>query len=178
MLKELLEKIFSSLLSYHCFSLECMISKQQAAIKRSIVDANSHIDGIFLSFDLLNTEFYLENRLIDSFSSHFSFYKADCSLEESKSHHFSHLDNIVLNASSDLSTVVVVSDTSIKNNIAMLITHIHSFNSSLKKTLYHTINITTMEAELFAIRYRINQAIQISGTSCIIIITDALHAVQ
>ena len=130
------------------------------------------------SFDSLNTEFYLGNRLIDSFSSHFSFHKADCSLEESKSHHYSCLDNIMLNTLSDLSIVVVISNSSIKNNIAISIAHVYSFNSPLKKTLYHIINVTTIEAELFAIRYGINQAIQISGTSHIIIITDALHVVQ
>lgn len=104
------------------------------------------------SFDSLNTEFHLGNRLIDSFSSHFSFHKADCSLEERKSHHYSHLDNIMLNASSDPSIVVVISNASIKNNIVISIAHVYSFNSPLKKTLYHIINVTTIEAELFAIR--------------------------
>jgi len=44
--------------------------------------------------------------------------------------------------------------------------------------LHHTINITSTEAELFALRYRINQAVQISDFSYIIIITDVLHIVQ
>ena len=84
----------------------------------------------------------------------------------------------MLNASFDLSIVVIVSNASIKNNIAMSIAYVHSFNSLLKKTLYHAINVTTTEAELFAIRCGINQAIQIPGTSHIIIITDALHMAQ
>ena len=84
----------------------------------------------------------------------------------------------MLNASSDPSIVVVISNASIKNNIVISIAHVYSFNSPLKKTLYHIINVTTIEAELFAIRYGINQVIQISGTSHIIIITDALHVVQ
>jgi len=84
----------------------------------------------------------------------------------------------MLNALFDLSIVVIVSNASIKNNIAMSIAYVHSFNSPLKKTLYHAINITTTEAELFAIRCGINQAIQIPGTSHIIIITDALHMAQ
>jgi len=155
-----------------------MIFKQQAAIKSSIVNVNSHLNGIFLCFDPFNTEFHLENRLIDFFPSHFSFYKADCSSKESKSHHFSSLNSIMLTILSDLSTVVVVSDTNIKNNIATLITHIHLFNSLLKKTLHYVINITTTEAKLFAIRYGINQAIQIPGISCIIIITNTLHVAQ
>jgi len=67
---------------------------------------------------------------------------------------------------------------SIKNNVTTFITHVHSFNNSLKKTLHHAIDITLIEMELFALRYGINQAIQIPGFSHIIIITDVLHVVQ
>ena len=175
MLKGLLEKRFSSLLSHHHFSLEYMTTKQQAAIKSFIVDASSHLNGIFLSFDSLNKEFYLGNRLVDSFS---SCNKADYSLEESKSHYCSLLDNIVLNTSSDPSTVVVISDTSIKSNITMSVIYDHLFNNPLKKTLHHAINVTSTEAELFSIRCGINRTTQISSTSHIIIITDALYVTQ
>jgi len=44
--------------------------------------------------------------------------------------------------------------------------------------LHHTINITSTEAELFALRCGINQAIQITDSSCIIVITDALHVAK
>jgi len=77
MLKGLLEKRFSPLLSHHHFSLEYMTTKQQAAIKSFIVDASSHLNGIFLYFDSLNKEFHLRNRLVDSFLNCFSFHKAD-----------------------------------------------------------------------------------------------------
>ena len=149
----MLKKRFSSLLSYHHFSLEYITSKQQTAIKSSIVNAKSYLNRIFPPLNFLNIEFYPENRLTDSFSSCFSFYKTDCSLEESKSHHCSHLDSIMLNASYDSSTVIIISDASIKNNII------------------------TIKAELFAIRCGINLAIQIPGTSHIIIITDTLYII-
>jgi len=41
--------------------------------------------------------------------------------------------------------------------------------------LYHTIDIIMTETELFAIRYRINQAIQIPDSSHIIVITNTIH---
>jgi len=44
--------------------------------------------------------------------------------------------------------------------------------------LHHAINITSMEVELFALRCGINQIIQISSSSHIIVITDALYIVQ
>ena len=176
--KRIVRKKFSSLLSHHCFSLEHMTSKQQAAIKSSIFDANSHLNGIFLSFDSLNKEFHLENRLVNSFSNCFSFYKADCSPKERKSHHCSCLDNIVLNTLFDPLIVIIVSDTSIKNNVTMSIAHIHLFSNPLEKTLYHTIKVMSTEEKLFAIKCEINQATQISDTSHIIIITNALYTTQ
>ena len=74
--------------------------------------------------------------------------------------------------------VVIISDASIKNNVVSSITHIHSFNSLLKKMLYHAISIMSTEAELFALRCEINQVVQISSSLYIIVITVALHMVQ
>jgi len=152
-----------------------MISKQQIAIKSSISDANNHINRVFPLFYSLNKEFYLGKRLVNTFSNHFSFHKANQSSDESKTYYFNLFDDIILNISSDLSTVIVVSDASIKDNIIISITHAHSFNSPLDKTLHHTINVMTMEAELFVIRCIINQATQTPGTSHIIIVTDTFH---
>ena len=126
-------------------------------------------------FDSLNEEFHLEKRLINKFPSCFLFHKANQSSDESKSYYYNNLNEIVLKASSDLSTVVIVSNTSIKNNIVISIAYIHTFNSPLKKTIHHAINVTTVEAKLFAIRCGINQAIQIPDIFHIIIITNALY---
>ena len=51
---------------------------------------------------------------------------------------------------------VVISDISIKNQVATLIAHIHVSNNLVIKTLYHTVNVTSTKAELFAIRCNIN----------------------
>jgi len=40
--------------------------------------------------------------------------------------------------------------------------------------IHHTVNVTTTEAELFAIRCSINQAISISNIKYIVVITDSL----
>ena len=77
-----------------------------------------------------------------------------------------------------LSSVIVISDTSIKNHITISISHIHSFNKPVVKTIYRAVNITTTEAELFAIQYGINQAIDIANINHIVVITDSLHAVR
>jgi len=75
----------------------------------------------------------------------------------------------------DPSYALVVTDASIKNNVITSIAHIYIHDRPVTKTLYHAVNITTTEAELFAIRYSINQATNIKVISKIIIITDLLH---
>ena len=67
------------------------------------------------------------------------------------------LNNLVL-LNSTLSSALVVTDASIKDNITTLIAHVHQANSPLIKTVHHTVFVTSSEAELFAMRCGINQA--------------------
>ena len=133
-----------------------MMLKQKLNIKSSIVDANNYLNRVFLLFDSLNRELHLRQRLIDIFFSFFSFHEANHYFNESKICHCNILNNIMFNVTLEPNIVVIISNASIKNNVATSITHIHLFNSLLKKILHHTINITLTEAELFALRYRIN----------------------
>jgi len=66
----------------------------------------------------------------------------------------------------------MVSNTSIKNNVAILIAYIHLFLNPIKKMIHHVVNIMSIKAELFAIRYNINKAIQIPNIVHIIIVMD------
>ena len=50
-------------------------------------------------------------------------------------------------------------DASVKNNIATLISYIHRGQEIIAKSVYYTMNITSTEAKLFAIRCRINQEV-------------------
>ena len=56
--------------------------------------------------------------------------------------------------------------------------YVYSYYNSIKKTIHHVVNISSTKVELFAIRYVINQAIQISKVFHIIIITNAIHLVK
>ena len=80
--------------------------------------------------------------------------------------------------SSNLFLIIVVSDTSIKNYVATLMSHIYFYNKSVVKTMYRAINVTTTEAEPFAIYCRINQAVTNSDINHIVVITDSLHATK
>ena len=78
----------------------------------------------------------------------------------------------------DLNFIIVISDISIRKNVAISIFHVNSHSNSVKKTIYHAVNVTLTKTKLFAIRYGINQAIQIPEASHIIITTNAIHLVQ
>jgi len=129
----------------------------------------------FSFFNSLNSESSLGFRLVDIFSSHFSFHQANCKDKCSKSTHLHNLNDIVLNVSLYLNLVVVISDASIRNNVAISITYIYLHSNPVKKTLYHAIGMISSEPELFAIRCSINQAVKIPEVSHIIFITDLIH---
>ena len=75
-------------------------------------------------------------------------------------------------------TALVIMDASIKNDIATSISHIHSVNRPLIKTVHHASFVTSTKVELFAIRCGINQACSMDNVSKIIIVTDSIHAAK
>ena len=96
--------------------------------------------------------------------------------KDKRSAHICKLEEHVFQASTDSKTVVVISDASIKNHVTISIAHVPSFINPIIKILHQMINITIIEAELFAIRCGINQAVQMASINHIIVITDSLHA--
>ena len=98
--------------------------------------------------------------------------------KESKEAYLCKLDKIFTNFLIDPNPIVIISNMSIRNNVAMFILHIYSYTNGVKKTIHYTINVTSTEAKLFAIRCRINQAIQIPKASYIIVITDVIYSVK
>jgi len=46
---------------------------------------------------------------------------------------------------------IVVLDASIKNNVATSIAHVHIYNSPVIKIIHYIINVTSTEAEIFAL---------------------------
>ena len=85
---------------------------------------------------------------------------------------------MTIQASTSSHTAIVVSNASIKNDIATLILHIHICDQSLVKTVHHVAFVTSTEVELFAIRCGINQACNKENISKVIVITDSIHAAK
>ena len=88
------------------------------------------------------------------------------------------LDKMVLKYSSSPSVTIIVSDASIKNNVATSIAYIHTFNKPITKIIHHAIHVTSTEVELFTIRYGINQSLSVNNLSKIVVITDSIHVVK
>jgi len=79
---------------------------------------------------------------------------------------------------SNSSVAIIVSDASIKNNVATSIAHIHVFDKPLMKTIHYAIHVTSTEVELFAIRCGINQSLNVNNLSKIVVITNSIHVVK
>ena len=139
---------------------------------------DNRTNKVFPSFDSFNSKFFSRNRLIDVFSSCFFFYSTNRKSKENIKVYICKLDKITLQLSADPKFIVVVSDTSIKNQIATLIAHVHIYNSPVIKTVYYAINVMTTEAELFAIRYSINQATYLNNINQIIFIMNSIYTTK
>ena len=85
---------------------------------------------------------------------------------------------MVLHLSFSPSMALVITDTSIKNDIAISISHVHSANQPIIKTVHHAAFVTSTKAELFAIRCGINQACIKENMLKIIIVTDSIYAIK
>ena len=100
-------------------------------LKSLLIDVDNKCNEFFPSFSFFNKEFESGNRLIDLFSDCFSFHF--CSSNSKK--HIEKLDEITFRMSPNPSLTIVVSDASIKNHVTTSISHIHSYNKPVVKTL-------------------------------------------
>ena len=85
------------------------------------------------------------------------------------------LDDITIVSSLLSHTALIVSDASIKHDIATSVSHIHMWDKPLIKTVHHAVFVTSTEAELFAIRCGLNQACNEEEISKIIVVTNSIH---
>ena len=158
----------------HITSIDHLMAKQRIKLKSPLIDADDKHNEIFLSSSFFNDEFISGKCLVNTFSDHFSFHPHTLNIQK----HMENLEEITIRASSNPFSSIIMSDTSIKNQVATSISHIYSFNKPIVKTLYRAINVTTAEAELFATRCGINQAVTDPHIKHIIVITNFLHTIR
>jgi len=177
-IRDLMDGPHNSFKKPNLHSVSSLMNRQKNIAKGHLIDSCNKAYGIFSSFSLLNPEFTPGSHITDNFLNHFSFNLVNKKEKEKEKRRSQELDEMVLDLSSSPSMALVVIDASIKNDIAISILHIHIVNLPLTKTVYHTVFISSTEAELFAIRCGINQACIKENISKIIIITDSIHVVK
>ena len=162
----------------HHLSLNSLTPCQKAKIRGIVINMDNRFNEVFLVFDPLNKEFSPGLRIINSFTNHFSFHPFKKSSRESLKSHLLLLDDLTISSSLDSSYTLVVTDASIKNNVATSIAHIYICNRDIIKIIHYAVNILFLEAELFTIRYVINQATNVLSILKIIGIIDSLHTTR
>ena len=108
----------------HALSLSLLTKRQCDLLKNHVVDIDNRFNEVFLAFDPINPEFRLGNRIVDLFPNRFSFHLFNSSSDHSFKSHIQQLDALAIESSSSLSDTLVITDASVKNNIAFSIVHI------------------------------------------------------
>ena len=160
------------------YTVSFLTNWQKNIAKDHLINSYNKAYGIFLSFSPFNLEFSPGFCITDNFSDCFSFNLVNEKEKEKDRICTQELDKIVLHTSSSLHTALVVTDASIKNDIVIFILYVYIANYSLTKTVHHVVFVTSMEAELFAIRCSINQACIKENMSKVIVVTDSIHTVK
>jgi len=177
MVGKLIEKVISKRIQFHITSNNFIHPSQLEGLKfKSMTDVD-----VALALTHIIWSGWVKNFLtstlafnIAQFFPSLNYHNIHSKSNDDKAHTYQ-LDNMVIEASSSPSTTIVVTDASIKNDVATSILHIHTHNNPIAKTIHHMVHVTSTEAKLFAMRYNINQTSNHNDISKIIIITDFIH---
>ena len=114
------------------------------------------MNSIFSTFNSLNQEFSPRSHLIDNFPDCFSFHLTSCKNANAKTAHHNKLEKLYEKSSHNQDTILIMS---VRSNITISVSHIQRKHEIIVKTIYHAMNVLSIEAELFAIRCRIYHAL-------------------
>jgi len=115
--------------------------------------------------------------LSDIFPDYFSFHVVSYSDTEAKIAHIRCLNNIYESVSLDSKTTLVITDASLKDNKVVTVAYVYK-DRDIHKIKQYTMNVTTTESDLFAIRCGITRALSWQNTNYIIVITDIVYAAK
>jgi len=92
--------------------------------------------------------------------------------------HCNKLKNIFKYSSQNNDTILIISNTGVKNNIVTSVSYVKREYKIIMEIIHHGMNIMSTKEKLFAMRYSIGQASQIQGITYIIIVTDTIPAAK
>ena len=114
--------------SCHSLLLGTLTKCQCELIKGPLVNIDNRFNEVYLLFDPLYPEFSPGHRVIDTFSSRFSFHLFNKCKDANFKAHIQQLDNLAFESLSISLCTLIIMDASVKNNIVMSISHIHIHN--------------------------------------------------
>jgi len=159
----------------HQLSLSFLTKHQLEIIKGLIVDIDNQY-SLLLTSSILNLP--LNKELSTSFLVVFFFHSFNKHNNNSLAFLSHQLNSLALFFSENYTCTFIITNASIKNNVAISIAYIHIHDKPVVKTLYFAVNINSTEAKLFAIRYSINQATNSISICKIIVITDSIYVAK
>jgi len=155
----------------HRLAISHLTNKQQQKLKSPIVDINHWLNQIYPTFDSLNHE--LRAHIIDIFSDCFSFNTIKRADDKARAIHRHRLNSVFQEAQNSPASSVIAS---VKSDVATA--YIWKTNTIVSKTCHHAMDVTSGEAELFAIRCGLSPVTHDLSVHQIIIVTDAIHAAR
>jgi len=156
-----------------------LTEKQWFNLKSPIKDVNKRLNGVRQCFNPLFPLFSLGSRVVNHFPSRFSFYSPLSSSNEDLYHYLRNLDQAFRSSQTAPHNITIVADRGIKKSqVATAVAHIWSENSIIQHLQVNLINITSIEAELMAIRLGLIPAIEEENVHNIIVITDSIAATK
>ena len=116
----------------YCLFINSLTLKQVLHLRSPLINMDNRCNEFLPSFALLDKKFSLENCLCDNFPDCFSSYSQFHNINDQ----LCKLDNITIQASLDSLACIVISNASIKNQVATSVLHVHSFDRPIIKTCY------------------------------------------
>ena len=110
---------------YSKIAISYLMIKQYSKIKSPIIDINNHLNKVLLSFDSLNKELSFRFHLVDIFLDCFSFLLVNQKDSDILTSYHNKLINIFENLLINQDNVLIITNTSIKNNVATSVSHIY-----------------------------------------------------
>jgi len=164
----------------HLQSLAFLTDAQSAQLRSPLLDTEASLLNLTECFDLLHPEIRLGCRLLDNFPDYVSFYLCDRSNGHTRKLQFDALDRLCYEASSNPSTLVVITDASVippRNMQAVSVVHFWRLGEQVSSSKVPAGQATALDAELFAIQLGAVKATSFD-VKCIVIITDSLAAAR
>jgi len=156
-----------------------LTAKQQANLKSPIKDVNERLNSIRNCFNPLHPLFTPGSRIVDHFSSRISFHSPSSSSDEDLNQHLQNLNLAFRSSQVNHNSAAVITDGGIKkSHVVTAAVHIWADNSVIKQLQVHSLNITSIKAELMAVCTGLIPAIEIDNIHDITVITDSITAAR